>query len=333
MDSLNEDVTLDCAPWSLAKSAFSADTSSSLLELPMASPYIQAIYLCTFFSLLCFTVSSITGNFSQVDKLWSITPVLYAWLPVFSAPHPRSVLMATIVTLWGCRLTFNFYRRGGYRWPLWRGDEDYRWHHIRNGNYLPVLSKPVPWIIFNLTFISFYQHFLLFSIVTPAFVVHSVSHNHNCYDYSNRDHLNKMDFFAAILMIFFIVIEGVADNQQYQFQTEKYRRINFNYTLDGEFADGFKQSGLFSIVRKPNYAAEQLIWCSFYLFSVAATGNMFNWSITGALLLIALFQGSGRFTEKLTCMKYKTYHSYQKKVPMYIPSIRSMAFDLSHKKS
>lgn len=330
---MNNDLNVDCPLWDLVKSAFSSDTSSSQYLNMMTSPYVQATSLCTFLSLLCFTVSSITGNFSQVDKLWSISPVFYAWIPVFasSSAHPRSVLMAILVTIWGTRLTFNFHRRGGYKWPPWRGDEDYRWAHIRKGNYLPILSKTLPWVIFNLTFISFYQHFLLLSIVMPSFVVYTVSNNHNCnVHYTRYEPLNMVDFLAVILMLFFIVIEGIADNQQYQFQTEKYRRVKSNHALDGELADGFKQSGLFAIVRKPNYAAEQFIWSSFYLFSVAATGNVFNWSAIGMMLLIVLFQGSGRFTEKLTCMKYKKYHEYQKKVPLYIPR---MARLLSNKKS
>ena len=34
--------------------------------------------------------------------------------------------MAAVSALWGLRLTYNFYRRGGYAWPPWTGEEDYR---------------------------------------------------------------------------------------------------------------------------------------------------------------------------------------------------------------
>ena len=64
----------------------------------------------------------------------------------------------------------------------------------------------------------------------------------------------------------FVLMEGVADNQQQAFQTEKYRRKRAGEKLDGEFLDGFTRSGLFSIVRKPNYMAEQSLWISFGLF-------------------------------------------------------------------
>ena len=115
-----------------------------------------------------------------------------------------------------------------------------------------------------------------------------------------------------------IVIEGIADNQQYAFQTEKYRQRNAGEPLTGDYADGFNQSGLFAIVRKPNYAAEQGIWISFYVFSVSAIGV--NWSGIGWILLVLLFQGSGWFTESLTIPKYPKYTEYQQRVPLYLPN-------------
>ena len=50
-----------------------------LSALQMASlKEVTAVYLV--FAVLCFVVSSLTDNYSQVDKLWSIMPVVYAWL-------------------------------------------------------------------------------------------------------------------------------------------------------------------------------------------------------------------------------------------------------------
>jgi steroid 5-alpha reductase family enzyme len=41
----------------------------------------------------------------------------------------------------------------------------------------------------------------------------------------------------------------------------------------------------------------------------------------GCFLLVTLFQGSGRFTEKLTLLKYpEKYSQYQKRVPLYVPA-------------
>ena len=84
-------------------------------------------------------------------------------------------------------------------------------------------------------------------------------------------------------------------------------------------ARGFRTTGLFALARHPNFAAEQAIWCAFYLFGVAATGQWLNWSVIGAVLLILLFQGSTQFTEKISLGKYPEYAEYRRRVPRFIP--------------
>ena len=70
----------------------------------------------------CFIAGLITRNYSHVDRLWSLLPPFYAliWLPSF-ADNPRYLIAAGLVILWGARLTFNFARKGGYRWEKGRG--------------------------------------------------------------------------------------------------------------------------------------------------------------------------------------------------------------------
>ena len=115
-------------------------------------------------------------------------------------------------------------------------------------------------------------------------------------------------------------MEGAADNAQFKFQTEKYRKIAAKEKLVGDEIDGYNQSGLYAVVRKPNYVAEQLVWISFYLFSVAATGTLLNWSASGCVLLVLLFQGSGWITELITIEKYPKYGTdYCERVGRYTP--------------
>ena len=310
-----EDASQECNLLSVAIDGISDDSSI----------YFAAFYTCIAFSTLTFVVSSITGNYSQVDKLWSITPFIYAWIAVVDQ---RTLIMAVVATIWGIRLTYNFHRRGGYHWPPWKGEEDYRWAYIQQGHFVPILKEPIPWILFNFGFISFYQNFLLLLTAAPAFVASTMATNAFCGDHVAPFNIFGLDGIAVVLMIAFIIMESVADNQQYAFQTEKYRQINAGEERTGEYADGFCQSGLFAIVRKPNYCAEQFIWISFYIFSVAATGTgkgFINWSAIGFILLVILFQGSGPFTEKLTLQKYPVkYAEYQTKVGLYIPRLSTL---------
>lgn len=293
--------------------------SSALTDISTpGTPYHRAVLACIFFASSTFVISTLTQNYSQVDKLWSIVPFLYSWMTIVD---PRTKWMAILATLWGLRLTANFHRRGGYSWPIWRGEEDYRWSFIQQGHYLGILKNRLVWAVFNLVFISFYQNFLLLSIVAPSFVAYSMVKDPRCQHEWVDLNLWGLDGLATALFLLSLVVETAADNQQYRFQTEKYRQIREGVERKGDYADGFCQRGLFSIVRKPNYAAEQLIWISYYIFSVAATGGKWwNWSFVGCFLLVILFQGSGRFTEKLTLLKYpEAYAEYQKCVPLYVP--------------
>jgi len=258
-------------------------------------------------ALTCFVVSELTKNYSQVDKIWSIVPIAYAWFFAQQSDwNLRLVIMALLVSLWAIRLTYNFARRGGYHWLPWKGEEDYRWAVLRQN---PLFKKRINWILFGLFFISLYQNTLIWLFNLPVVVA-----------WEGADQpLNWLDFAAILLFLGLLVLEYIADQQQYDFQTEKYRRINAGEPLTGEYAQGFCSTGLWRLVRHPNYAAEQGIWLSYYLFSVAATGRWLNWSLTGGILLVLLFLGSSDFSEKISSEKYPDYAGYQKKTPRFLP--------------
>ena len=77
--------------------------------------------------------------------------------------------------------------------------------------------------------------------------------------------------------------------------------------------------GMWKYVRHPNFISEQLIWVSFYFFSVAASGIWINWTLAGPVLLILLFIGSSGFTESISLKKYPEYLEYQQNVPRFFP--------------
>lgn len=256
---------------------------------------------------LCFVVGELTRNVSQVDKLWSIVPVLYSWvITVEGGYQPRMVLMSALATIWGVRLTYNFSRHGGYSWRFWSGVEDYRWAHVRQN---PGLNTPVGWMLFNLLFICLYQNALLLLIALPILMVHEAPQP-----------LGALDGVLAVAFVGLVVLETTADQQQWNFQAEKKRRLAAGRKLDGRYATGFIHDGLWSRSRHPNYFAEQSIWVVFFLFSVAATGRL-NWSIAGCLLLILLFRGSSNLSESLQAQKYPAYTDYQQRVPRFLPRL------------
>jgi steroid 5-alpha reductase family enzyme len=56
--------------------------------------------------------------------------------------------------------------------------------------------------------------------------------------------LNILDYLAAALFLGFVTTETIADQQQWNFQTEKYRRKNTGEALGPLYEKGFCAEGL-----------------------------------------------------------------------------------------
>jgi steroid 5-alpha reductase family enzyme len=245
---------------------------------------------------VCWVLSLATSECSWVDRLWSILPPLYvAWFAVAGGFDARLTLMAACAGVWGVRLTWNFARKGGYG----RGGEDYRWAALR------ARMSPALFQVFNLFFIAGFQNALLLAIALPAWAVRV----------RGVRPLGALDACATLLFAGFLVLETLADQEQWRFQVDKKARRARGEAIDEEFAT----RGLFRFSRHPNFFAEQAMWWSFYLFAVAATGQWLDVSIVGAAVLTALFQGSTGFTEELTLAKYPRYADYQRRTSRLLP--------------
>jgi steroid 5-alpha reductase family enzyme len=230
---------------------------------------------------------------------YAITIAFYSVGTFGTDLHPRMALIAALIWIWGSRLTYNFYRKGGYA----LSGEDYRWKIIQQG------VNPILFQIFNIVFIAFIQNVLLASIVSPVYVAWTGSYNALNILITP---LNAIDLLATVLALTCLIIESVADQQQWKFQTAKHAAIKAGKRLTGPFAKGFIDTGLFRYSRHPNFFAEQCFWWSMCLFATAATGKWYGWWMGGAAALTALFQGSTWLTEKITAEKYPKYKDYQK---------------------
>lgn len=275
------------------------------LDIAQKTILMQLVIIYLAAALLCFIVSSVSNNHSQVDKLWSLLPLVYTWvIGMKSGMEPRLIFMAIVVSVWGLRLSFNFSRRGGYSLKFWSGKEDYRWPVLKSR---PEFAAQWKWALFNLLFISLYQLGLVLLITLP--VLKSMG----------GKPISWTDYLLAGLVLVFVVIETIADQQQWNYHKEKNQLKANGAPLPEKYQKGFVDSGLWGVVRHPNYAAEQAIWIVIYFFSVSATGIWLNWSIIGAILLVLLFWGSSNFSESISEGKYPEYEEYKKRVPRFVP--------------
>ncbi len=270
------------------------------------------VIVCVVSMAYCFIVGEITKNNSQMDKLWSILPIVYAWIIVYKGGFSlRLIVMAILITFWGVRLTLNFAKKGAYSIKFWSGEEDYRWVVLREN---PNLNKKWKWALFDLFFISIYQNALVLAITMPLLAV-----------MESTVSFNVFDAVVAALLLGFIIFETIADKQQMDFQTKKYELLKQGKKLEdlpNPYHLGFNTRGLWKRSRHPNYFAEQSIWVVLYLFTISgAVTNyfFFNWTLVGSMLLILLFIGSSSFSEGISLKKYPAYQDYIHKVSKYAP--------------
>ena len=270
------------------------------------------LIVCGCAAAYCFTVGELAGNYSQMDKLWSLLPIAYTWIiAIRGGMQLRLVLFALIVTAWGIRLTVNFARKGAYSLKFWDGEEDYRWAIVRESS---ILKRRALWLLFDLFFISIYQNLLVLGICMPALA---------CMD--SAAPFGAVDAPAALFAIGFLVLETVADEQQWRFHETKKKLLSGGRKLEelpAPYDLGFNTTGLWGRMRHPNYLGEQGIWLSLYFFAVgagAARMGVFNWTMLGSLLLILLFIGSSSLGESISARKYPKYSSYQRRVMKYLP--------------
>ncbi|KAJ5130397.1 uncharacterized protein N7515_006436 [Penicillium bovifimosum] len=283
------------------------------------NPFVLALAFASVLAGLFFIAAEINRNYSQVDRFWSILPAVYnvhfaVWARLSGIQTHTLDTIAVVSVIWSVRLTFNYWRKGGYS----IGSEDYRWEIVRSK-----VNNGFVFMIFNLGFIAVAQSLLLLLITAPTYIFLVTAYNQGAETFGLPD----LAFSRAI--IFFIIIEFFADGQQWNFQNAKKEYLN-NARISEAHKDqysaedldrGFVVSGLWSWSRHPNFVAEQAVWVTLYLWSCYRTQTYYNWAGLGALGYLAIFQGSTRLTESISAAKYPEYSDYQARVGRFIPRL------------
>ncbi|KAI1267411.1 hypothetical protein F5Y18DRAFT_444300 [Xylariaceae sp. FL1019] len=288
----------------------------SLVQLyAETNPLISGFAFSVFLGGIFLIASEVNRNYSQVDRFWSLLPAFYnlhfsAWAHLNDLSSQRVDLITLWSLVWSLRLTFNYWRKGGYE----IGSEDYRWEIIKS------YCHPVIFTIFNATFISFIQSVLLFALAAPTYIVLLAS--------KIEPKIGPADVFFASAEIALVLTEWFSDQQQWDYQTAKkeYKKTakvpkGCGFTQE-QLDRGFITTGLWAYCRHPNFTAEQTIWFLLYQHACYSGNVLYCWAAAGPLFLINLFQGSTWLTELLTAGKYPEYKHYQKQVGMQIPSLR-----------
>lgn len=283
---------------------------------PLITSFFLAIFIVAPIALIA---AEVNKNYSQIDRVWSILPVLYnshyaLWAHLSGLPTHKLDSVMAVSVLWGARLTFNYWRKGGYE----IGSEDYRWVTVRQhaGKWM---------FLFDVLFISFGQSFLLFLITTPTYILLLTT---PLTPAPNSPPTTYTLIFPTVI-ISLVAIEFLADNQQWAYHAAKaYYQRTATLPKPTRFTRhqldlGFNTTGLFGWSRHPNFAAEQAVWVALYQWACCESFTLGNWTIAGAAGYLFLFQASTAFTEYISKGKYPEYKVYQERVGRFLPKAKT----------
>ncbi|EKG20868.1 Cytochrome P450, partial [Macrophomina phaseolina MS6] len=303
------------------------------------SPLLTGFYLSLVFAAIVFAISELNDNYSQVDRAWGLFPTIYnahysLWAHLSGLDAARVDLILGFTVLWAVRyclpftvpilvplktlqirLSHTYGRKGGYA----KGFEDYRWKMVR-----AKFTSKLLFTVFNLLFVSIWQNVVFYLATTPTYFLLVSSQRH--------PHITAIDVLFATVLLALLAIEGIADEQQWSYQTAKRNFLHTSSSSSSSSPDasatpsrfprsalarGFPTHGLWAYSRHPNVAAEQGIWIALYAWSFWHVP--FNAGFFGLAAYLLPFYDSSKMTEAVSAGKYAEYAEYQRQVGRWVP--------------
>lgn len=246
--------------------------------------YLYGLIAALVLPSLTWIVSLFRGDVSIVDSLWSLVflALCATWFYAHGYATPRSVIVFALVACWALRLSAYI------SWRNWGEGEDARYQAMRR-KYSPNFAIKSLFIVFLL------QGLLAWIVAMPLLA--SVTGSRT---------LNLIDGLAAVLVLFGILFESIADAQLAAFKSRPDSRGRV------------MNNGLWRYTRHPNYFGEFCVWWGFYLFAIAAGGW---WSILSPLLMtFLLLRVSGvSLLEKDIAQRRPGYREYAESTNAFFP--------------
>jgi len=276
--------------------------------IPATHPIPVALCADIAATIVIFGVSFAYRNSSFYDPYWSVAPIAIAFYfalrPELStsaalshALNPgadgaaasfREAVVLTAVVVWGCRLSWNWFRSWGGV-----GDEDWRYRDLHD-------QLPGPYWLVNFGGVHLMPTVLVFLGCLPLYAALSAPVRP----------FGVLDGLALLITAGAIWLETRADAELWEF-----KRSNPE-------PQEFLKSGVWSWCRHPNYLGEIGFWWGLYLFGLSANPQ-FYWTAIGPLSITALFwfvslpMIEGRMLERRPA-----YAAYLKESSLIIPRLR-----------
>ena len=236
---------------------------------------------------LWFVIAVLKRRNDVADVAWGLGFVLLAWTSFFLsvAAGVRGVLVSTLVSAWGLRLTWHIGKRHrgspeDHRYAAWRREWG-KWFYMRS--YLQVFLL---------------QGAFLFLTAMPVLII-------------NASAGGKLGLFAVIgvsAWLFGFLIETISDAQLARFVKDPLSRGKV------------MQSGLWRYSRHPNYFGEIVQWWGIWVLALGAGGGWFG--VVGPLTITILIVGvSGIPMLERKLAEKPEFADYKRRTSVLIPML------------
>jgi steroid 5-alpha reductase family enzyme len=267
---------------------------NSYTGLPLIMKSAMMVFVTV---LIIWLFSFIADNSSVFDPYWSVAPsfyTLYIWISYYGFKlagsdfwftNARVVLIFTLVTFWGIRLTYNFLRN-------WRGLKHEDWRYVN-------FRKKAGFLYWVVSFLGIH--------LFPAIMVFLGCLSIWVALTAGVRPMNFLDMTGILFTGIAIWLEAKADKELHQ------------YILQTPEGGKTMKTGLWANSRHPNYLGEITFWWGIYLFALAANPSYW-WVIIGPVTITLMFVFiSIPMIEKRLMERKNDYADYCRKVPMLLP--------------
>lgn len=250
------------------------------------SIYLEAYGLLLGMMALLWVVSVWRRNASIVDPVWGTTFVVAGWWYFVRTPEGdsgRSLLLMTMVTVWGLRLSIYLL------WRNWGEPEDPRYQAFRR-RYGP---QRYWWV-------SFFQVFVLQG--TLSWIIGAPLLGAQL----GRAPLGWLDAVAVAVWLVGFVFEAGSDLQLARFRA---RRTDPTQLLT---------TGFWRYTRHPNYFGDAACWWGYGLLAIAAGHPV--WALGSVLMTALIIKVSGvALLEKSLTSDKPGYAEYARRTSAFLP--------------
>jgi steroid 5-alpha reductase family enzyme len=272
--------------------AFAA-AAITVAVLSSESPLVRAFWADVVATCVVFGFSFKFNNSSFYDAYWSVAPVPIAiyWMllpEAAAADGLRQLVVATLVTAWAVRLTYNWARG-------WTGLDHEDWRYVDQRENTGSLYWGVSFVGLHMM-----PTLLVFAGCTalwPALV-------------TGTQPFGVLDVIAASITAGSILLEATADQQLRKFR------------LSQPAPEAILDTGVWAYCRHPNYLGEIGFWWGLFAFSLAAQPEVY-WTGAGALAITLLFRFvSLKLIDDRMLARRPGYRARIETVPALLPRLR-----------